>query len=112
MEPEKVLAHSPRILTQEQREFYFDQGYLVLEQIIPQAWMDRLNAVTEEFVERSRALARSDAIFDLEPGHTSENPRLRRLMNPVETASGVLGVRVRVALGRHRGGPCRPECQR
>jgi hypothetical protein len=43
-----------------------------------------LNAVTEEFVVRSRALARSDAIFDLEPGHTSESPRLRRLMNPVE----------------------------
>jgi ectoine hydroxylase-related dioxygenase (phytanoyl-CoA dioxygenase family) len=84
VEPEKVLAHSPRILTQEQREFYFDQGYLVLEQIVPQAWIDRLNAVTGEFVERSRAVARSDATFDLEPGHTSENPRLRRLMNPVE----------------------------
>lgn len=84
MEPEEVLAHPPRILTQEQREFYFDRGYLLLEQIIPRAWIDRLNAVTEEFVERSRALARSDAIFDLEPGHTSENPRLRRLMNPVE----------------------------
>jgi ectoine hydroxylase-related dioxygenase (phytanoyl-CoA dioxygenase family) len=84
MEPEKVLEHPPRILTQEQREFYFDQGYLLLEQIIPQPWIDRLNDVTEEFVERSRALARSDAIFDLEPGHTSENPRLRRLVNPVE----------------------------
>jgi ectoine hydroxylase len=84
MEPEKVLAHPPRILTQEQREFYFDQGYLFLEQTISQAWVDRLNAVTEEFVELSRALARSDAIFDLEPGHTSESPRLRRLISPEE----------------------------
>ena len=84
MEPEKVLAHPPRILTQEQREFYFAQGYLLIDEAIPQAWIDRLNALTEDFVERSRSLARSDAIFELEPGHTSKHPRPRRLINPVE----------------------------
>ena len=28
MTPEQVLAHPPRVLTQEQRESYFDRGYV------------------------------------------------------------------------------------
>ncbi len=32
MTPEQVLAIEPKFLTQDQREFYFDQGYLLLEQ--------------------------------------------------------------------------------
>jgi hypothetical protein len=84
MEPAEVLTHPATVLTQEQRAFYFDQGYLLLERIIPQSWIDRLNTVTEEFVERSRALTQSDAIFDLEPNHSPEEPRLRRLTSPVE----------------------------
>ena len=35
-----------------------------------------------EFVDRSRALEESNAVFDLEAGHTSESPRLRRLSSP------------------------------
>src|SRR5262249_7292297 len=37
-----------------------------------------------EMVERSRERKKSDAMFDLEPGHTAEKPRLRRLSSPVE----------------------------
>src|SRR4051812_39784898 len=84
MEVTEILAQAPRILSQEQRESYFTDGYLLLERIVPQEWVDRLNGVTEEFVDRSRSLTRSDAIFDLEPDHTAESPRLRRLTSPVE----------------------------
>jgi hypothetical protein len=84
MQAEEVLSQPPKFLSQEQRESYFENGFLLLERVIPQEWLDELNAVTAEFVERSRALTQSDAIFDLEPDHTSENPRLRRLTSPVE----------------------------
>jgi ectoine hydroxylase len=84
MTPEDILSHEPRILSQQQREFYFTNGYLLLERIIPQEWIERLIEVTNEFTEKSRALTKSDAIFDLEPGHTAETPRLRRLTSPVE----------------------------
>ncbi len=84
MIPEDILAHKPLVLTQEQREFYFQNGYLLAERIVPDEWVERLLQVTDEMVERSRALEKSDVIFDLEPGHTAEEPRLRRLTSPVE----------------------------
>lgn len=84
MKPEDILAHDPLVLTQEQRQFYFDNGYLLAESIIPEDWVKRLIDVTEEMVDRSREFEKSDMIFDLEPEHTKDNPRLRRLSSPVE----------------------------
>src|SRR2546429_7759912 len=84
MQPDEVLAHEPRVLTQEQREFYFENGYLLVEAVVEADWLARLRAVTDEMVDRSRALTRSDRVFDLEPGHTADAPRLRRLTSPVD----------------------------
>jgi len=84
MTPEQVLARPAHVLTRTQREFYFENGYLLAESIVPMAVVERARAVTEEMVERSRALTKSDAIFDLEPGHDTDAPRLRRLTSPVE----------------------------
>ena len=82
MIPEDILSHKSKILTQPQREFYFENGYIVLEKIIPQEWIDRLRVATDEIVERSRSITKSDQVFDLEPGHSADNPRLRRLTSP------------------------------
>lgn len=84
MTPEQVLAIPPRVLTQSQREFYLREGYLLLEKIIGDEWLRKLRAATEEMVERSRKVTQSDRIFDLEPAHRPEAPRLRRVSNPVE----------------------------
>ena len=84
MTPEQVLAIPPRVLTQSQREHYFREGYLLLEKIIGDEWLRKLRAATEEMVERSRKVTQSDKIFDLEPTHRPEAPRLRRVSNPVE----------------------------
>ena len=45
-------------------------------------WIERLRTVTDELVDQSRALEKSDGVFDLEPGHTAEAPRLRRISSP------------------------------
>ena len=84
MTPEQVLAIPPKVLTQAQREQYFSEGYLYLERAISDEWIARLRAATEELVERSRKVTQSDAIFDLEPKHRPDAPRLRRVSNPVE----------------------------
>ncbi|GIS19161.1 MAG: hypothetical protein CM15mP120_10770 [Pseudomonadota bacterium] len=49
-------------------------------------WLERLNQVTNEFIEVSKdySSARKDKRFDLEPDHSAENPRLRRLNSPVD----------------------------
>ncbi len=84
MYPERVRDHAPNVLTLEQREFYFENGYVLLESVVPMETITRLRAVTEAMVERSRSVNQSDAIFDLEPLHSADAPRLRRLSSPVE----------------------------
>jgi ectoine hydroxylase len=84
MTPEQILAIRPKILTQKQREHYFSEGYLYVERAIDEQWLRRLRAATDELVERSHKVTQSDTIFDLEPGHRADRPRLRRVSNPVE----------------------------
>ena len=106
MTPEQILANPPRVLTQAQRESYFEKGYVLVENVVPTEWLQRLREVTDEFVERSRSITESDAVWDLEPDHTAENPRLRRLTESRRAAPGLLGVRIGVPAGR-RGSGCR-----
>jgi ectoine hydroxylase len=84
MTPEQILSQKPRVLTQQQRENYFADGYVLLERIVPEAWVERLRATTQEMMERSRKVTRSDAVWDLENGHSAARPRLRRLSAPCD----------------------------
>jgi ectoine hydroxylase-related dioxygenase (phytanoyl-CoA dioxygenase family) len=84
MTPEDILKIPPRVLTQAQREHYFREGYILLEKIIGDEWIRKLRAATDELVERSRKVTKPDTIFDLEPTHRPDAPRLRRVSNPVE----------------------------
>jgi ectoine hydroxylase-related dioxygenase (phytanoyl-CoA dioxygenase family) len=84
MTPEQILDIPARVLTQAQREFYFTEGYILLERVIGEEWLAKLRAATDEMVERSRKVGKSDQVFDLEPDHRADAPRLRRVSNPVE----------------------------
>lgn len=84
MTPEQVLSHAPRVLTQEQRESYFQNGYVVIEKLITDEWLQRLRETAAHFVDLSREQTESGATYDLAPGHTAESPRLRRLKTPVD----------------------------
>ena len=59
MTPKQILAIEPRVLTQEQREFYFREGYLLLPGVIDAEWIGRLRDATDRLVERSRSSSRS-----------------------------------------------------
>ncbi|MCB0061913.1 MAG: phytanoyl-CoA dioxygenase family protein [Caldilineaceae bacterium] len=72
------------MLTQSQIDFYHEQGYLGVENVLSAAEIAELRAVTDDFVEQSRQVSDHTSVFDLEPGHTAANPRLRRLKNPIE----------------------------
>ncbi|MHA1559763.1 MAG: phytanoyl-CoA dioxygenase family protein, partial [Alphaproteobacteria bacterium] len=64
------------------REAYFADGYLLVEGVISEEWLKRLRGVTNEMIEESRGITKSDAVWDLEAGHIAEAPRLRRLSSP------------------------------
>ena len=60
MTPDAIRTHAPKILTPAQREAYFETGFLCAEGLIPDAWLRRLNVLSEAFIEESRSLTASN----------------------------------------------------
>ncbi len=78
MQPEDILSHAPCYLAQAQRKLFFEQGYLVFPELIDQQYLITLRTALAKVVDASRELTCSSNRFDLEKGHTTKNPRLRR----------------------------------
>jgi len=72
----------PETLSPEQIAFYAENGYLVLENRIPAALIDRLRAEIAGYVDQSRSLTASTDQIDLEDTHTPQTPRVRRIKLP------------------------------
>ena len=79
MTPDDILAHSPRVLSQAQRERYFATGFLTACDVIPPAWLDRLIALSDRFIADSRNITASNEAYDLGPNHGPQRPHVRRL---------------------------------
>ena len=73
-----------RVLAPEQCDAYLRDGFIAVESFVDEDWLTRLREVAAEFVQKSRSLTESNRIFDLEPGHSAESPRLRRLTSPAD----------------------------
>ena len=82
MDVQRILAKRPKYLTQEQREFYFDNGYLLLENCISNHWLTLFQEAIDRCVEESRTLSNSNSKIDIECDHSANSPRLRRLTMP------------------------------
>jgi len=80
--PQDVLRFPARVLSEAQRAQYFADGFLVLPDYVPVPWLPRLQGALAELMERSRSVARSDAIWILEEGHSRDTPRLHRITSP------------------------------
>lgn len=86
-------------LTDAEIDFYWDNGYLFVEQAVTGAQLAAMVADVEAWTEESRqhcepfgdTLA-GRARFDLAPEHTAEAPRLRRVASPVEVSDAYLQV--------------------
>lgn len=71
-----------RILTAAQIEQYHEEGYLIVEGVVDDVTRQRMKNALDELVENSRAVSAHDDIYDLEPGHTAQEPRVRRIKKP------------------------------
>lgn len=83
MEREQVLHQPSKILTEQQRQAYFDHGCLRVEGLVQDDELARLRAASDEIIERSKHVDSSDGAYLLEKGHSAATPRLRRLTSPV-----------------------------
>ena len=73
-----------RHLTDEQIASYHRNGYVAVPRVLDAGQVKALREVTESFVERARAVVKSDPVFDLDPRHTAAAPVLRRIKNPAD----------------------------
>ena len=87
MSPEEVRAIPPKMITTEQREAYFEDGYLHLEGVIPKPWVGRLQTALKDIIERGRSVRESDRNWVLEPRYEGKVARLRRLNRAVNNHS-------------------------
>ena len=80
------------MLTSAQVEEYRDRGYLGVEGVLSPSELKELQDVTDEFVEQSRKITEHTGIFDLEPDHTPEFPKVRRLKEPIWSTRRIIGL--------------------
>ena len=55
MKIKDILSCTPKVLSQDQREYYFENGCLLLENFITGARLEILQDITQDFIEKSRA---------------------------------------------------------
>ena len=79
-----MTTTAQRYLTDAQIAGYHRDGYLAVPRLIDADRVEALRRLTDAFVERSRGVSRSDAVFDLDPRHTAAAPVLRRIKNPAD----------------------------
>jgi phytanoyl-CoA hydroxylase len=62
--------------------FYRERGYVVVPDILDRDTLARLREVMVDVLARARDVTDHTPIYDLEPGHRPEAPRVRRIKTP------------------------------
>ena len=70
------------MLTRDQVERYRREGYVVVEDLVAAETLAELRRVTEEIVATAHGVTSHTNVLDLEPSHTPERPRVRRIKSP------------------------------
>ena len=70
------------MLTSQHIEQYNEDGFVVVPGILDAATCKRMKDVLAELVEASRQVAAHTDVYDLEPGHSAADPRVRRIKKP------------------------------
>ncbi len=70
------------MLTSRQKSQYTEDGAIVVEGVLDLPTRLVMKTVLAELVEGSRKVSAHDDVYDLEPGHTAEAPRVRRIKAP------------------------------
>jgi hypothetical protein len=67
MSPEDILTHPANALSQAQREFYFENGFVAVDGLVPPEWVKRLTVRSDAFLQESQSITKSNEAFDLGP---------------------------------------------
>ncbi|SHI05858.1 phytanoyl-CoA dioxygenase family protein [Marivita hallyeonensis] len=70
------------MLSAEQKRFYNENGYLLVENAVTAEQLERLREITYRLIDASREVTESNEVYDLDAGHSAEAPRLTRIKLP------------------------------
>ncbi|WGW05706.1 phytanoyl-CoA dioxygenase family protein [Tropicibacter oceani] len=70
------------MLSQTDKDFYDENGYLMVEDVVTPDQLARLQDITHRLIEDSRQVSESDERYDLDKGHGPDSPRLTRIKLP------------------------------
>lgn len=70
------------VITSKQVDFYNENGFVVVENVVDAATRDSMKTVIAELIAKARGLTDHNDIYDLEPSHTPATPRVRRIKKP------------------------------
>ena len=70
------------MLTKDQIDEYENNGYILVKNVVSNEQLNELQRLTYEFIENSRSVRESNHIYDLDDGHSSDQPRLTRVKLP------------------------------
>lgn len=70
------------MLTAEQKAQYKEHGFILVEDALSQDQLIKLQQVTTSLINQSASVTESNEIFDLDEGHSKNNPRLTRIKLP------------------------------
>jgi ectoine hydroxylase-related dioxygenase (phytanoyl-CoA dioxygenase family) len=61
---------------------YRRDGVIVIEDLLDDVTRERMKQVLADLIERARAVPTHNDVYDLEPGHSAQRPRVRRIKKP------------------------------
>ncbi len=70
------------MLSVEQKQFYKNEGYLLVKNVISRKQLKEMNIIIDDLIEKSKKIKESNKIYDLEAGHCSDYPKLSRIKQP------------------------------
>jgi len=79
MTPETILGCKALVLSQQQRENYFEQGFVVVPGFLQHPWLQQMRDAYLTAIARSCEISRSNQWFSLQADHRSDAPRIHRI---------------------------------
>ncbi len=82
VQEETADSEGGAMLSEADKTFYAENGYLLVEDVLSAAELDRLRSVAYRLIDASRGVAESNDVYDLDRGHGPDAPRLTRIKIP------------------------------
>jgi phytanoyl-CoA hydroxylase len=70
------------VISKQQLDSYRENGYVVVENVVDADMLGAVKTVIGGLIDNAKGLTTHDDVYDLEPSHTPDAPRVRRIKKP------------------------------